>query len=73
VLFFHTFLSIYSFRIYSLDALRQMLSFGKQEANQLNNCLPAWKILIYDTYGHDIISPLLKIGELRSLGVTLHL
>lgn len=33
---------------------------------------PVWKILIYDRYGQDIISPLISIKELRELGVTLH-
>ncbi|GJD10494.1 Sec1 family domain-containing protein 1 [Galdieria sulphuraria] len=32
-----------------------------------------WKILVYDSYGRDIIAPLLRVSELRSLGVTLHL
>lgn len=34
---------------------------------------PVWKVLIYDRVGQDILSPLLKVGELRDLGVTLHL
>lgn len=33
---------------------------------------PVWKILIYDRYGQDIISPLVSIKDLRELGVTLH-
>ncbi|KAK4523802.1 hypothetical protein GAYE_SCF00G1698 [Galdieria yellowstonensis] len=32
-----------------------------------------WKVLVYDSYGRDIIAPLLKVAELRNLGVTLHL
>lgn len=34
---------------------------------------PVWKVLIYDRYGQDIISPLVSVKELRELGVTLHL
>lgn len=34
---------------------------------------PVWKVLIYDKFGSDIISPLLSVRELRDLGVTLHL
>jgi len=34
---------------------------------------PRWKILIFDQYGQDIISPLLTVKDLRDLGVTLHL
>ena len=32
-----------------------------------------WKILIYDRHTRGIISPLLSVSQLRSLGVTLHL
>lgn len=32
----------------------------------------AWKVLVYDELGQDIISPLLTVKELRDLGVTLH-
>jgi len=32
-----------------------------------------WKVLIYDIAGRSIISPLLSVSALRSLGVTLHL
>ena len=32
-----------------------------------------WKILIYDKHTRGIISPLLSVSQLRSLGVTLHL
>lgn len=32
----------------------------------------SWKVLIYDKFGQDIISPLLTVKELRDLGVTLH-
>eukprot|EP00183_Erythrolobus_madagascarensis_P007250 CAMPEP_0185846406 /NCGR_PEP_ID=MMETSP1354-20130828/2054_1 /TAXON_ID=708628 /ORGANISM="Erythrolobus madagascarensis, Strain CCMP3276" /LENGTH=695 /DNA_ID=CAMNT_0028546535 /DNA_START=40 /DNA_END=2127 /DNA_ORIENTATION=+ len=32
-----------------------------------------WKILIYDDIGRDIIAPILRVTELRALGVTLHL
>jgi hypothetical protein len=32
-----------------------------------------WKVLIYDRLGRDIISPILKLHELRKKGVTLHM
>lgn len=32
-----------------------------------------WKVLVYDSDGRDIISPLLNIGALRARGVTLHM
>ena len=33
----------------------------------------SWKVLVYDKFGCDVIAPLLKVGELRDNGVTLHL
>jgi hypothetical protein len=39
----------------------------------LEDEMPSWKILIYDKFGRDIISPLLKVGELREHEVTLHM
>ena len=39
---------------------------------QQSNIDIAWKVLIYDELGQDIISPLLTVKELRDLGVTLH-
>lgn len=32
-----------------------------------------WKVLIYDTVGQEILSPLLTVSELRKLGITLHM
>jgi hypothetical protein len=32
-----------------------------------------WKVLIYDKQGQDIISPSLRLGDLRKAGVTLHM
>lgn len=34
---------------------------------------PTWKLLIFDGYGQDIISPLLNVKQLREAGVTLHM
>lgn len=34
---------------------------------------PEWKLLIYDRFGQDIISPLISVKELREQGVTLHM
>lgn len=32
-----------------------------------------WKVLIYDQYCSDLLSPLLSVADLRKLGITLHL
>ncbi|XP_034432413.1 sec1 family domain-containing protein 1 [Hippoglossus hippoglossus] len=53
-------------------ALKRMLNFN---APPLKNSAaePVWKVLIYDRFGQDIISPLLSVKELRDMGITLHL
>uniref|UniRef100_A0A8C9ZEY9 Sec1 family domain-containing protein 1 n=1 Tax=Sander lucioperca TaxID=283035 RepID=A0A8C9ZEY9_SANLU len=53
-------------------ALKRMLNFN---APPLKNAAaePVWKVLIYDRFGQDIISPLLSVKELRDMGITLHL
>jgi hypothetical protein len=33
----------------------------------------AWKVLVYDAYGRDVLATLFSVGELKRLGVTLHL
>ncbi|XP_063039802.1 sec1 family domain-containing protein 1 [Engraulis encrasicolus] len=53
-------------------ALKRMLNLN---APILKNTTaePVWKVLIYDRFGQDIISPLLSVKELRDMGITLHL
>ncbi|XP_059170688.1 sec1 family domain-containing protein 1-like [Physella acuta] len=55
-----------------ISALKRMLNFN-QPITKTSNAEPQWKVLIYDRFGQDIISPLLTIKELRDIGVTLHL
>lgn len=54
-----------------ISALKQMLNLN-QPPNKAMASEPVWKILVYDRYGQDIISPLISIKELREMGVTLH-
>ncbi|XP_054265329.1 protein sly1 homolog [Macrosteles quadrilineatus] len=54
-----------------IGALRQMLNLNQPQTKTMAS-EPVWKILVYDRYGQDIISPLISIKELRELGVTLH-
>lgn len=57
---------------YILAAIKQMLNLNQtQSKSKISE--PVWKILIYDKYGQDIISPLISVKELRELGVTLHM
>lgn len=57
--------------VFVLDALKQMLNLNQPLTKAVAN-EPAWKVLIYDRIGQDIISPLISVKELRELGVTLH-
>lgn len=61
-----------SLREKQINALKRMLNFNVP-VNKSSNIEPQWKVLIYDRFGQDIISPLLGVKELRDLGVTLHL
>lgn len=61
-----------SLREKQINALKRMLNFNVP-ASKTTNLEPQWKVLIYDRFGQDIISPLLGVKELRDLGVTLHL
>uniref|UniRef100_A0A8C5QW49 Sec1 family domain containing 1 n=1 Tax=Leptobrachium leishanense TaxID=445787 RepID=A0A8C5QW49_9ANUR len=54
------------------SALKRMLNFNVPVVKSSTG-EPVWKVLIYDRFGQDIISPLLSVKELRDMGVTLHL
>ncbi|KAJ3158259.1 Vesicle trafficking between the ER and Golgi [Geranomyces michiganensis] len=34
---------------------------------------PVWKVLIYDKFAQDVISPIVKVNDLREMGVTVHM
>jgi len=34
---------------------------------------PIWKVLVFDNLGRDVISSVLRVSDLRSWGVTIHL
>lgn len=55
-----------------INALKRMLNFNAT-VSKSSTAEPVWKILVYDRYGQDIISPLLSVKDLREMGVTLHL
>ncbi|KAK7595132.1 hypothetical protein V9T40_001565 [Parthenolecanium corni] len=60
-----------SIRKKQIDALKQMLNLNASVSNSTGQETD-WKVLVYDRFGQDIISPLISIKELRELGVTLH-
>lgn len=43
------------------------------QANGLAASPIAWKVLVFDDLGQDVISSVLRVSDLRSLGVTIHL
>lgn len=34
---------------------------------------PIWKVLVFDDLGRDVISSVLRVSDLRSMGVTMHM
>ena len=61
-----------------IDAILQMLNFNVakdeiQTPGQQPQLPAVWKVLIYDKLGQEIISPLLKVNEIRENNVTVHL
>eukprot|EP00117_Sycon_ciliatum_P018072 scpid60804/ scgid5571/ Sec1 family domain-containing protein 1; SLY1 homolog; Syntaxin-binding protein 1-like 2 len=54
------------------EAIKRMINFNAPLKSTTAE-EPAWKVLVYDKYGQDIISPVLSVPELRDRGVTLHL
>eukprot|EP00894_Picocystis_sp_ML_P000542 jgi/Pico_ML_1/51059/g2160.t1 len=54
------------------DALVRMLHLN-QAASNTHGDGDAYKVLVLDRYCRDIITPLLRVNELRKYGVTLHL
>jgi hypothetical protein len=34
---------------------------------------PVWKVLVFDNLGRDVISSVMRVNDLRSCGVTIHL
>ncbi|KAK2141155.1 hypothetical protein LSH36_1153g00057 [Paralvinella palmiformis] len=53
-------------------ALKRMLNFNAPPT-KTSLAEPHWKVLIYDKWGEEIISPLLSVKDLRDFGITLHL
>jgi hypothetical protein len=34
---------------------------------------PIWKVLVFDDLGRDVISSVMRVSDLRSMGVTMHM
>ena len=59
------------------EAIRKMLTLNASstgaEWDQATKDDSTWKVLIYDKYCRDIISPLFKVGQLKQMNVTLYM
>ncbi|RDD44878.1 Sec1 family domain-containing protein 1 [Trichoplax sp. H2] len=55
-----------------IESIKLMMNMYQPAGSKASSIEPNWKVLIYDGYGQDIISPLLTVGDLRDLGVTVH-
>ncbi|KAK8809547.1 hypothetical protein WA158_000490 [Blastocystis sp. Blastoise] len=69
-----------SLQLIQKNALIQMLNFNQEVTEELPTdtdddgaFLGRWKVLIYDDFCRNIITPLLNSYELRKYGITLHL
>ncbi|CAK5085306.1 unnamed protein product [Meloidogyne enterolobii] len=71
-LFCKKFRNFFNFFFNFSAALKQLLNLN-QPFTQSLAVEPTWKLLIFDGYGQDIISPLLNVKQLREAGVTLHM
>jgi hypothetical protein len=63
----------FSLRTRQLAAVSRMLNLDRDEDDGHSAWHDPWKVLVYDAFCRDVISPLLKVGDLRKRGVTLHL
>jgi hypothetical protein len=56
------------------EAVVRMLNFNvPAEQHSSHHWQEVWKVLVFDKYCSDVISLLLKKGDLRNQGITLHL
>ena len=62
----------FAIRREQIAAINRMLDLNR-ETDERGAWHDPWKILVYDAFCRDVISPLLKKGDLRKRGITLHL
>jgi len=66
--------SLFSVRLKQKEEITRMLNLNRDgELSEEEFWQGVWKVLIYDDYCRTILAPLFKVGELRKLGITLHL
>ena len=59
----------------TIDGSSKDPAAGQYQIDSLltENGEPVWKVLVFDNLGRDIISSVLRVNDLRSKGVTIHL
>jgi sec1 family domain-containing protein 1 len=74
--------SLQSLRELQRRALLKLLNLNTEEETQQNtqtNGLgiigdnPVWKFLVFDQFGQNVISSVLRVSDLREAGVTVHM
>ncbi|KAG9246197.1 snare docking complex subunit [Calycina marina] len=63
-----------------INAIKRMLNLNEdveagqnEQSNGLQKEESVWKVLIFDDLGRDVISAILRVGDLRACGVTMHM
>jgi hypothetical protein len=63
-----------SIRARQTEAINRMLDLNRAAGGDgASAWAEPWKVLVYDKACQDVISPLLRVGDLRNRGITLHL
>jgi hypothetical protein len=65
-------LSSFNLREKQTQTLVSLLNFNRDKDKEASDG-PEWKVLVFDSRMSDVVAPLLRVVELRKLGVTLHL
>jgi sec1 family domain-containing protein 1 len=70
-------------RLFSIPQLSNHTSSPDQEPNAngflpegmpiIQDGEPIWKVLVFDNLGRDVISSVMRVNDLRSCGITIHL
>jgi hypothetical protein len=64
----------FSIKEKQIEAVVRMLNFNvPSDQNSSHHWQEVWKVLVFDKYCSDVVSLLLKKGDLRNQGITLHL
>lgn len=55
-----------------IESTPAVSSPSKASLGNLNVSAPVWKVLILDQYTKDVLATVLRVQDLRDVGVTLH-